>query len=130
MTHTDTYHQPPPTWEATLLQALYHQYLKPIEALIDKKIRYWESLEATDRFHLSDADNQRLQRRMQDLATEIEALDNLLNAVPEFAATYAQHLDAVQQRAECLNDLYTSMFDSAIQTEERLLSILTTRIAA
>lgn len=127
---TTTYHQPPPTWEAILLQALYEKYLRPIEALLEKKIRYWESLEATDRFGLSDADNQRLQRRMHDLATEIEALDNLLHAVPEFAAAYTRHLDAMQQRSDALNLLYSSLFDSAIQTEEHLLSILLSRSAA
>lgn len=126
---TTTYHTPPPTWESILLQALYEKYLQPIERLLHRKIAYWETLERTDRFGLSDQENQRLQRRMDDLATEILALDNLLHAVAEFATQYARHLDVLQSRLDLLNDLYLSTYDTSQHSQQRIINLLSRKAA-
>ena len=88
---TNQYQLPPPSWEALLKQAFYESYLQPLDQLIEQKLRYYETLENTDRFGMSDADNQRLQRRLEALAEEVTILDNLRNAIPDMAELYWRH---------------------------------------
>lgn len=117
---------PPTTWEAILKQAFYESYLQPLDKLIEQKLRYFESIENTDRFGMSDADNQRIQRRIEALADEITLLDNLRNAIPDMAELYWRHLTELQDRF----DICEALLQMAMQSENNLMQMITSSKAA
>ena len=109
---------PPPNWEAVLSQALYEGYLAPVQSLLEQKVRYWEALSSKDRFNLSPEDNQRMQRRMDAVAEEIQAVDNLLNAIPDLATLYWDHLERVQAELNQLRgSLHSARYCCRLQME-------------
>lgn len=113
---------PPITWEQILQQAMYEGYLSQLDQLIDQKARYWEALEAQDRFQLSGQENQRLQKRMDALASEIQVLDNIRHAIPDLAQLYYRHLNRQQEVIQELLHVIEACTNSEKKTIEILIA--------
>lgn len=116
----NTYPTPDNSYRTILSQALYQGYLEPVQRLLHRKVNYWNTLAEQDRFNLSDIENQRLQRRLDTLTEEMQAIENLLHAVTDMASLYWDHLDQLQNE----NKQYRHLYRSSSKSLSMLISVL------
>lgn len=102
----------------TIHLAILQTYIQPLEALIERKARYYLALSERDVFGMPDEAARTHQRRLADLAAEIEVLDNVSKSIGDIQAVYHEKLHAAEKTiAMAAHDYISLMKDHLILSE-------------
>lgn len=92
--------------------AIANTYLAPLEKLIERKASYYLALSERDAFTMPDDEARRHHRRMQELAAEVELLDNLLHSIEDIRDTYSARLIAAENALAAAAREHTALLKS------------------
>lgn len=110
--------------------AIAQVYLGPLQALIERKARYYLALSERDAFSMTDEEAVRHHRRLRELADEIELLDNLSGSIEAIRDTYAGWLQAAETSLTRAARDYTSLqknhlvLSEIYKTDQQYLNLL------
>ena len=111
-------------------QAILTTYLQPLQALIERRAKYYIALNAKDPFVMSDDEAQKWQARIQEIGKEIETLENVRNAIDELHQIYHNRLrqaeDNLRLHRAAFNQVWLDYitFRQMFETESEVTKLL------
>jgi len=93
----------------TIALAIFQIYLQPLEKLIDRKAAYYLALSERDPFAMPEDEARRHQRRLQELAEEVQLLDNVTHSITALSDAYHEKLFAAEKTIAAITRDYISL---------------------
>lgn len=78
-------------------QAVLEIYLRPLDAIIERRTRYYLALGEKDPFIMPEDEAAKHHRRMKEIAEEVETLGNVRDAINELHQTYHKRLEEAEK---------------------------------
>lgn len=80
----------------SILQAILLTYLQPLEKIIERRAAWYLTLSEKDPFSMSPDEASRHQRRLTDIAEEIEILDAVRHSIDDLGSLYVEKIAALE----------------------------------
>lgn len=106
----------------TIAQAILATYLQPLDKIIERRAAWYLALSDKDMFAMPEEESKKHQRRLNELAEEIEIFTNIKSAIEQMHLAYHAHAEELETVVGRYHNLAHNLALDVVTLKEVLIS--------